>query len=130
MLEEVGEVHLPDLQELEVVVEPFVKEKLRPALEPEPWLLEREVPVPEECGGFTLTTPLESKCKFFENWFHQSSRGISGSVCEFISNFLRRIVKKMGQKLILGDNFINKNSDDFYVLQLWFFDIFGLDYQK
>ena len=61
---------------------------------------------------------------------NQSSKGISGSVCEFISNFLTRIVKNMGHKLILGDNFINKNSDDFYVLQLWFFDIFGLDYQK
>ena len=65
MLEEVGEVHLPDLQELEVVVEPFVKEKLRPGLEPEPSRLEPEVPVLEECGGSTLTTPLESKCKFF-----------------------------------------------------------------
>jgi hypothetical protein len=36
MLEEEGEVHQPDLQELEEVVEPFVKEKLRPELEPEP----------------------------------------------------------------------------------------------
>ena len=50
--------------------------------------------------------------------FNQSSKGISGSVCEFISNFLTRIVKKSSQKLILGDNFINKNMDDFYVLQL------------
>ena len=62
--------------------------------------------------------------------YDQSSKGISGSVSEFIANFLDRIVTKRGQKLILEYNFINKNSDDFYVLQLWFFDIFGLDYQK
>ena len=49
---------------------------------------------------------------------NQSSKGISGSVCSFISNFLTQIVKKSSQKLILGDNFISKNSDDFYVLQL------------
>ena len=67
--------------------------------------------------------------KFVFSW-NQSRKGISGSVCEFISNFLRQIVKKRGQKLILGDNFIDKNSDDFYVLQLWFFDISGLDFQK
>ena len=56
-----------------------------------------------------------------KSWFDQSSKGISDSVCKSISNFLRRIVKKSGQKLILGDNFINKNKNDFYVLQLWFF---------
>ena len=60
----------------------------------------------------------------------QSSKGISGSVSEFIANFFVRIVEKGDQKLILGYNFINKNSDDFYVLQLCFFDIFGLDHQK
>ena len=65
MLVEVEEVPQQDLQELEVVVEPFVKEKLRPGLEPEQSRLEPEVPVLEECGGSTLTTPLESKCKFF-----------------------------------------------------------------
>ena len=27
--------------------------------------------------------------------------------------FFKQIVKKRAQKLILGDNFINKNSDDF-----------------
>ena len=43
-------------------------------------------------------------------------------IAEFLANFLRRIVKKMGQKLILEYNFKNKNSDDFYVLQLCFFD--------
>ena len=48
----------------------------------------------------------------------QSSKGISGSVSEFIANFFVRIVEKGDQKLILGYNFINKNSDDFYVLQL------------
>ena len=36
----------------------------------------------------------------------------------------------MGQKLILEYNFKNKNSDDFYVLQFSFFDIFELDNQK
>ena len=40
------------------------------------------------------------------------------------ADFWKRIVKKRSQKLILGHNFINKNSDDFYVLQLCFFDIF------
>ena len=63
-------------------------------------------------------------------WFLRDCLMISGSVCEFISNFFTRIVKKRDQKLILGDNFIDKNSDDFYVLQLWFFDIFGLDHKK
>ena len=68
MLVEVEEVPQQDLQELEVVVEPFVKEKLQPVgLELEPWRLEPEVPVPEECGDFTLMTPLESKCKCFSD---------------------------------------------------------------
>ena len=40
----------------------------------------------------------------------------SEDIAEFLANFLTRIVKKTGQKLILGFNFINKNSDDFYVL--------------
>ena len=50
--------------------------------------------------------------------YKQSIKKISGSVCEIISAFLTRNLKKWGQKLILGNNFINKNSDDFYVLQL------------
>ena len=67
---------------------------------------------------------------YFRMYFNQSSKGISGSVCEFISNFLRRILKKRGQKLSLGDNFINKNSDDFYVLQHMIYDIFLFDHPK
>ena len=55
---------------------------------------------------------------------------ISADIAEFLANFLRRIVKKMGQKLILGHNFINNISDDFYVLQLCFFNILLLDHQK
>ena len=51
-------------------------------------------------------------------WLYQSIKKISGSVAEFISHFLTRNLKKWGQKLISGNNFINKNSDDFYVLQL------------
>ena len=54
----------------------------------------------------------------------------SEDIAEFLANFLRRIVKKTGQKLILENNFIKKNNDDFYVLQLCFFDIFGLVIQK
>ena len=54
----------------------------------------------------------------------------SADITEFLANFLRRIVKKMGQKMILEYNFKNKNCDDFYVLQFSFFDIFGLDNQK
>ena len=50
--------------------------------------------------------------------FIQSIKKISGSVAEIISHFLTQNLKKWGQKLILGNNFINKNSDDFYVLQL------------
>ena len=54
----------------------------------------------------------------------------SADIAEFLANFLRRIVKKMGQKLILGHNFISIMSDDFYVLQLCFYNIFLLDHQK
>ena len=50
--------------------------------------------------------------------YKQSIKKISGSVAEFISHLLTRNLKKWGQKLISGNNFINKNSDDFYVLQL------------
>ena len=53
---------------------------------------------------------------FLKNYINQSIKKISGSVCEFISHFLTRNLKKWGQKLILGNDFINKNSDDFYVL--------------
>ena len=49
---------------------------------------------------------------------YQSIKKISGSVAEIISHFLTQNLKKWGQKLILGNNFINKNSDDFYILQL------------
>ena len=62
--------------------------------------------------------------------FEHSDLQDSADIAEFLANFLRRIVKKRDQKLILENNFINKNSDDFYVLQLWFFDIFGLVIQK
>ena len=48
----------------------------------------------------------------------QSIKKISGSVAEFISHFLTRNLKKWDQKSILGNNFINKNSDNFYVLKL------------
>ena len=54
----------------------------------------------------------------------------SEDIAEFLANFLTRIVKKTGQKLILENNFIKKNNDNFYVLQLCFFDIFGLVIQK
>ena len=47
----------------------------------------------------------------------QSSKGISGSVSEFIANFFKRIVEKGDQKWILGYSFINKTSDDLYLLQ-------------
>ena len=52
----------------------------------------------------------------FGMWFNHSDLQYSEDIAEFLANFLRRIVKKTGQKLILGFNFINKNSDDFYVL--------------
>ena len=61
---------------------------------------------------------------------NHSDLQFSMDIAEFLANCLRRIVKKMGQKLILEYNFKNKNRDDFYVLQFSFFDIFGLDYQK
>ena len=48
--------------------------------------------------------------------YQHSDLQYSEDIAEFLANFLRRIVKKTGQKLILGFNFINKNSDDFYVL--------------
>ena len=66
---------------------------------------------------------------FFYVYFHSDLQD-SADIAEFLANFLRRIVKKRDQKLILENNFINKNSDDFYVLQLCFFDIFGLVIQK
>ena len=50
--------------------------------------------------------------------FSHSDLLYSEDISKFMANFFKRIVKKRGQKLILGDNFINKNSDDFYVLQL------------
>ena len=55
---------------------------------------------------------------FVKNWSNQSSKVISGSVWKFIANYFKRIVTKRGQKLILEYNFKNKNSDDFYALQL------------
>ena len=67
-------------------------------------------------------------CKIYES--NHSDLQYSADIAKFLANFLRRIVKKMGQKLILEYNFKNKNSDDFYVLQLCFFDIFGFDYKK
>ena len=48
----------------------------------------------------------------------------SEDIYTFLANFIKRIVKKGGQKLISGNNFINKNNDDFYVLQHCFYDIF------
>ena len=47
----------------------------------------------------------------------------SEDIYDFLANFFKRIVKKGGQQLILGDK-IHKNNDDFYVLQLCFYDIF------
>ena len=41
----------------------------------------------------------------------------SEDISKFMAIFFKRIVKKRGQKLILGDNFVNKISDDFYILQ-------------
>ena len=37
----------------------------------------------------------------------------SAAIAEFLSNFFKRNVKKIGQILILGGNFISKISDDF-----------------
>ena len=54
----------------------------------------------------------------------------SEDIGPFLANFLKRIVKKRGQKIILEDNIVNKISDDFYVLQLCIYDIFLLDHQK
>ena len=48
----------------------------------------------------------------------------SADIAEFLANFLRRIVKKIGQKLILGHYFISNISDDFYVLHFCFCNIF------
>ena len=48
--------------------------------------------------------------------YYHSDLQYSEDIAKFLANFLRRIVKKTAQKLILGFNFINKNSDDFYVL--------------
>ena len=62
-------------------------------------------------------------------YFYHSTE-YSEDVCDFMTNFFEQIVKKRDQKLIVWYNFINKNSDDFYVLQLCFFDIFRLDHQK
>ena len=56
--------------------------------------------------------------QFFDKAANVLLPKISGSVAEIISHFLTRNLKKWGQKLILGNNFINKNSDDFYVLQI------------
>ena len=35
----------------------------------------------------------------------------SEDISKFVANFLKQIVKKGGQKLILGNNFINKNNE-------------------
>ena len=59
-----------------------------------------------------------------QTYYYHSVLQYSEDIHGFLANFFKRIVKKGGQKLILGDNFINKNSDDFYVLQLCFYDIF------
>ena len=45
----------------------------------------------------------------------------SEDISKFMANFFKQIVEKRDQKLILGDNFINKISDDFYVLPLCFY---------
>ena len=42
----------------------------------------------------------------------------TADIAEFIANFFKRIVKEWAQKLILEFNYINTNSDDFYVIQL------------
>ena len=45
-------------------------------------------------------------------------------IAEFLANFLKQIVKKMDQKLIFEGNIINKISEDFYILQSCFYNIF------
>ena len=65
-----------------------------------------------------------SKFSIIANRSNHSNLQYSADIAEFLANFLRRIVKKMGQRLILGSNFINNNSDDFYVLQVCFYNIF------
>ena len=79
-----------------------------------------------------ILNPEQILCKFgfFVVKYNHSDLQYSVDIAEFLANFLRRIVKKMSEKLILEYNFKNKNSDDFYVLQLCFFDIFGFDYKK
>ena len=59
--------------------------------------------------------------------FNHSDLQDSADIAKFLANFLTQIVKKRDQKLILENSFINKNGDDFCVLQhLAFFNIFGL----
>ena len=44
----------------------------------------------------------------------------SDDISKFMAHFFKQIVKKMGQKLILGHNVTNEISDDCYVVQLCF----------
>ena len=44
-----------------------------------------------------------------QTYYYHSVLQYSEDIHGFLANFFKRIVKKGGQKLILGDNFINKN---------------------
>ena len=45
--------------------------------------------------------------------------------CNYLDNFFEQIAKNGGQKSFLGENYINKNGDDSFMLQLCFYDIFA-----
>ena len=49
---------------------------------------------------------------------------VKKDIFKFRASFWKQFVLKRNQKLILVDNFINKNSDDLYVLQLCFLRFF------
>ena len=70
----------------------------------------------------TFESRLKKQHKRIE--FYHSVLQYSEDIYDFLANFFKQIVKKGGQKFILGDSFINKNNDDFYVVQLCFYDIF------
>ena len=57
---------LQDLLELEEVVEPSGKERQRLEAQELLYQPEPEAPARVECGGFTLTTLPESKCKILK----------------------------------------------------------------
>ena len=53
-------------------------------------------------GLYSSTKTLLDKDKGKKNSSNHSDLQYSADIAEFLANFLRRIVKKMGQKLILG----------------------------